>query len=86
MRESTQNMPNSPHIANPRAPSQYNFFFCSSMQFSECVHSFSMDIELRNDRIPRNPFDRQFLDMTAWAWTAREEKHRHPDHIRGYSN
>ena len=22
-----------------------------------------MDIELRNDRIPRNPFDRQFLDM-----------------------
>ena len=23
----------------------------------------SMDIELRNDRIPRNPFDRQFLDM-----------------------
>ena len=31
------------------------------MQFSECVHTFSMDIELRNDRIP---FDRQFLDMT----------------------
>ena len=27
VRESTQNMPNSPHIANPRAPSQYNFFF-----------------------------------------------------------
>ena len=24
-----------------------------------------MDIELRNDRIPRNPFDRQFLDMTS---------------------
>ena len=24
-----------------------------------------MDIELRNDRIPRNPFDRQFLDMTC---------------------
>ena len=24
-----------------------------------------MDIELRNDRIPRNPFDRQFLDMRA---------------------
>ena len=23
-----------------------------------------MDIELRNDRIPRNPFDRQFLDMS----------------------
>ena len=22
-----------------------------------------MDIELRNDRIPHNPFDRQFLDM-----------------------
>ena len=22
-----------------------------------------MDMELRNDRIPRNPFDRQFLDM-----------------------
>ena len=22
-----------------------------------------MDTELRNDRIPRNPFDRQFLDM-----------------------
>ena len=35
------------------------------MQFSECVHTFSMDTELRNDRIPRNPFDRQFLDM----WT-----------------
>ena len=34
------------------------------MQFSECVHTFSMDTELRNDRIPRNPFDRQFLDMT----------------------
>ena len=33
------------------------------MQFSECVHTFSMDTELRNDRIPRNPFDRQFLDM-----------------------
>ena len=26
-----------------------------------------MDIELRNDRIPRNPFDRQFLDMTMRA-------------------
>ena len=24
-----------------------------------------MDIELRNDRIPRNPFDRQFLDMSG---------------------
>ena len=24
-----------------------------------------MDIELRNDRIPRNPFDRQFLDMLS---------------------
>ena len=35
------------------------------MQFSECVHTFSMDTELRNDRIPRNPFDRQFLDMTS---------------------
>ena len=31
-----------------------NFF----LQFSECVRTFS---ELRNDRIPRNPFDRQFL-------------------------
>ena len=29
----------------------------------QCAHTFSMDIELRNDRIPRNPFDRQFLDM-----------------------
>ena len=27
------------------------------------MHTLSMDIELRNDRIPRNPFDRQFLDM-----------------------
>ena len=26
-----------------------------------------MDIELRNDRIPRNPFDRQFLDMRIQA-------------------
>ena len=26
-----------------------------------------MDIELRNDRIPRNPFDRQFLDMIGEA-------------------
>ena len=24
-----------------------------------------MDIELRNDRIPRIPFDRQFLDMNC---------------------
>ena len=38
------------------------------MQFSECVHTFSMDIELRNDRIPRNPFDRQFLDMGYEAY------------------
>ena len=56
-------MSTSPHIANPRAASQYLVFFCSYLQFSECVHTFSMDIELRNDRIPRNPFDRQFLDM-----------------------
>ena len=26
-----------------------------------------MDIELRNDRIPRNPFDRQFLDMSGFC-------------------
>ena len=38
------------------------------MQFSECVHTISMDIELRNDRIPRNPFDRQFLDMLRSIW------------------
>ena len=37
--------------------SQYLVFFFAA------VHTFSMDIELRNDRIPRNPFDRQFLDM-----------------------
>ena len=56
-------MPNSPHITNPRAPSQYFVLFCSKLQFYECVNTFSMDTELRNDRIPRNPFDRQFLDM-----------------------
>ena len=39
------------------------FFFLQLAAVSECVHTFSMDIELRNDRIPRNPFDRQFLDM-----------------------
>ena len=58
-------MPNSPHITNPRAPSQYFVLFCSKLQFYECVNTFSMDTELRNDRIPRNPFDRQFLDMTT---------------------
>ena len=26
-------------------------------------YTFSMDIELRNDQIPHNFFDRQFLDM-----------------------
>ena len=56
-------MSTSPHIANPRAASQYLGFFCSKLQFSECVLTFSTDIELRIDRIPRNPFDRQFLDM-----------------------
>ena len=56
-------MPNSPHITNPRAPSQYLVLLCSKLQFYECVNTFSMDNELRNDRIPRNPFDRQFLDM-----------------------
>ena len=53
-------MSTSPHIANPKAASQYLGFFCSKLQFSECVLTFSTDIELRNDRIPRNPFDRQF--------------------------
>ena len=45
-----------------------NIIFFSAVRCSflaECVHTFSMDIELRNDRIPRNPFDRQFLDMIA---------------------
>ena len=31
-----------------------------------------MDIELRNDRIPRNPFDRQFLDMSTRSSTVLE--------------
>ena len=53
-------MSTSPHIANPKAASQYLGFLCSKLQFSECVLTFSTDIELRNDRIPRNPFDRQF--------------------------
>ena len=33
-----------------------------------------MDIELRNDRIPRNPFDRQFLDMCTDECTTREQE------------
>ena len=63
VRKNSHRMRNSPLIANLRAPSQYLVLFCSTLQFSECVNTFSMDIELRNDRIPRNPFDRQFLDM-----------------------
>ena len=50
-----------------------NFWFFSAVSCS--FLNASMDIELRNDRIPRNPFDRQFLDMLCeteivaeWAW------------------
>ena len=44
-------MSTSLHIANPRAASQY-------LGFSECVHTFSMDNELRNDRIqPSSQYD-----------------------------
>ena len=52
-KKTTQKMPNSPHIANPRVPSQYLVLFCSKLQlqFSECVNTFSMDIELPNDQI-----------------------------------
>ena len=32
-----------------------------------------MDIELRNDRIPRNPFDRQFLDMSSVGSNSRSK-------------
>ena len=56
VQRTTQNMPNSPH-------SQYLALFCSKVQFFECINTFSMDIEVRNDRIPRNLFYRQLLDM-----------------------
>ena len=44
------------------------------------MNAFSMDIELRNDRIPRNPFDRQFLDMMVapmvqWCTIVRHKGH-----------
>ena len=44
-----------------------------------------MDIELRNDRIPRNPFDRQFLDMISMdACTVMKREKRH--NASGISN
>ena len=56
--KTTHKMPNSPtfqiqeHLVNVSA-------------VNGCVNTFSLDIELRNDRIPRNPFYGQFRDMNC---------------------